>query len=184
MQPAADDWLIAPDSQTAGSAETEQPAPSTTARLVANRSGLLVVGGIAGAVMVAALHHGGGSTPTQTANVATVPNAGNGTFPGGQGAAPGFGTLPGGQGPGGFGGGGLAGEEHVTGTLTNVGAASITVRAAGGTHTYAITANTQIVRNGVSSTLSSLRAGDTVLVHVYPATGGSGFAVERVFAQS
>lgn len=81
------------------------------------------------------------------------------------------------------GGGGLAGEQHIQGTLTAKTAGTITVKArTGSTATYAIQATTQIVRNGQASSLSDLQVGDPVLVHVYPSSSGGQMLVEAVIA--
>jgi hypothetical protein len=92
---------------------------------------------------------------------------------GGPGAGPGSGFG------GGF-GGGFAGEQHVSGTLTAVGASSITVRTASGTQAYTVTGTTDVQRNGSRVPLSALQVGDPVVVHAYPS--GSTTVVERVLA--
>jgi hypothetical protein len=89
------------------------------------------------------------------------------------------GSLPGGFGPG----GGVAGEQHVTGTLTAVGTSTVTVRSSSGTTTYPVTSSTQIVRNGAAATLSQLKVGDPVVVHVLPSRSGTK-TLERIFAGS
>jgi hypothetical protein len=84
---------------------------------------------------------------------------------------------------GGFAGGGVAGEQHVQGTLTGTTPSSITVKtSAGSTVTYAIQSTTQIVRNGQTAALSSLQAGDPVVVHVVPSSSGNSKLVEMVLA--
>jgi hypothetical protein len=56
------------------------------------------------------------------------------------------------------------------------------VRGAAGTATYAVTGATDIRRDGQQVALSSLKAGDAVLVHVLPTS--SGFVAERILAGS
>jgi hypothetical protein len=86
---------------------------------------------------------------------------------------------------GAFAGGGVAGEEHVQGTVTATGASSLTVKtSSGSTVTYSIQSTTQIVRDGQTATLSSLQAGDPVVVHVVPSSSGSSKLVELVLAGS
>ncbi len=83
-----------------------------------------------------------------------------------------------------FDGGGVAGEQHVQGTLTAKTGDTITVKtSSGSTATYTIDSTTQIVRNGQTTSLSSLQAGDPVLVHVYPSSSGKQL-VEMVLAGS
>jgi hypothetical protein len=112
----------------------------------------LLAGLVVGALIVAMLH-------TSSANSATTSG----------------GQLPGGPPGAGFGGGfgrGLPGEQHIIGTLTGVGASSIRVNSASGTATYPIDSSTLLVKDGQRvSSLSALKAGDTVVVHVYPHNG-------------
>jgi hypothetical protein len=82
----------------------------------------------------------------------------------------------------GFGRGGFDGEQRLSGTLTAVGADSVTVRTSEGTATYAVLGVTDIRRDGQEVALSSLRAGDAVLVHVLPTS--SGLVAERILAAS
>lgn len=151
---------------TTAEALAPEPAPSRpsglrgSARLVAPVIAALLVGG--GAVF--AIDHGS-SGPSASARTA----AGLGV-PGDAGA------------PGGAGGpGGLDGERHVQGTVTGTNATSVTVKSSSGTATYTVNALTQIVRNGRTASLSSIQAGDPVLVHVYPGSSGQ-MLVERLFA--
>ena len=83
-------------------------------------------------------------------------------------------------GPGGAGGqgGGVAGEQHLSGTITAVGSSSITVKSTAGTATYAVNGTTEIDVNGSTSTLSALKVGSAVTVHVYPS--GSTMMAERI----
>jgi hypothetical protein len=61
-----------------------------------------------------------------------------------------------------------------------VNSASVTVKTSAGAHTYQVNSQTEIVKNGTAASLSQLKAGDTVLVHVYPSGGQT--VVERIFA--
>jgi hypothetical protein len=132
-----------------------------TAALVA--AGLLVGGG----VVFAAVHPSGPSSGSN-ANAAA---RGNGSI--GTGSGQGF--------AGGPPGGGIAGEQHIQGTLTAKTDSAITVRSSTGTATYLVNATTEIVRDGQSTTLAAVKVGDSVFVHVYPSSSGQ-MLVERLFA--
>jgi hypothetical protein len=81
-------------------------------------------------------------------------------------------------------GGPVAGEEHVSGTITSIGSDTVTVKASdGSTATYSVTSATQIVDDGAVVALSDLTNGTDVLVHVIPAESGDGTA-ERILAGS
>jgi hypothetical protein len=139
------------------------------------RAGLLAAGAIVGGIVVSSVRHGNSTTATSPTGFA-VPGgtqAPGGTFQGG--------PLQGAPGQGGF-GGGVDGEQHLTGTLVSVGSSTVTVRTTSGTATYLVTSSTEIVRNGQVVALSSLKAGDPVLVHVYPSGSSSRLTVERLFA--
>src|SRR3954468_7942574 len=170
------DWLIADD-----------PAPDVVASPPAGRRtalaavGMIAAGALVGAVGVTALRsHSSDTTASPAGFVAAQ-------VPGGQ-AVPGQGVpgqgLPG-QGQGGFtgGGGGVGGGHGLGGTVTAVGGSSVTIRTASGTTAYGVTAQTEIVRNGALASLSAVRAGDNVFVHLIPGSGSS-YVVERLFAQS
>jgi hypothetical protein len=83
-------------------------------------------------------------------------------------------------GPPGFGGGGIAGEQHVQGAVTATTGSTVTVRSRSGTATYIVASTSEIVRNGQPATLADVKIGDAVLVHVYPSSGR--MLVERLFA--
>lgn len=157
----------------------ERPSWKTAARPAA----WLAAGAIAGAVVVAAWHS------SQTSSPSANPAAAQGRLPNGQGGPPGQlpngqlpnGQLPGGAPGGGPGFGGRAGEQHVSGTVTAVGASSVTVRLADGTTaTYAVLASSDIVKDGARVSLSAIKVGDAVFLHVYPENGKT--VVERLFA--
>jgi hypothetical protein len=86
-------------------------------------------------------------------------------------------------GPNGF-RGGVAGEQHIQGTVSAKTATTVTVKSSGGTTaTYTVNATTEIVRDGRAATLSAVAVGEPVLVHVYPSSSGR-MLVERLFAGS
>jgi hypothetical protein len=149
------------------------PARRRTALVTA---GLIAAGSLAGGVAVAALRpHSSTTTASQTGSA-------GGQVPAGQ--VPSGGQVLPGQGQGGFGGGGgVDGEQRLGGIVTAVGGSSVTIRTASGTTAYAVTAQTEIVRNGALARLSAVRAGDSVFVHLIPGSGSS-YVVERLFAQS
>ena len=136
-------------------------------------AGWLAVGLIAGAAIVGAMH----SSRTANATGAGAAAVGNAAGPGA--GAPGAGAPPGVGGPG-FGGGGFDGEQHLFGTLTAVGASTVTVQTAGGaTSTYQIDGTTELVKDGQQvSSLSAMHVGDRVVVHAYPLNGTT--HVERI----
>ena len=88
-------------------------------------------------------------------------------------------------GPAGLGarGGGVAGEQRIQGTVTAKTSTTVTVKSSSGTSTYAVNATTEIVRDGLAASLSSVQVGDPVLVHVYPSSSGR-MLVERLLAGS
>jgi hypothetical protein len=168
--PAADDWLMS-SAAPAADVGPGVPAAGSPRRQVAVRAGLLAVGAAAGALVVTAVTHGSSTPTTPVANAGPRGALGANGPPGG---------LSGGVG-GGV-GGGRVDEQHVAGTLTAVGSSSVTVRTTDGTATYAVTSTTQIVRNGSVSSLASLKSGDAVFVHVYPAGSTGRLTAERIFA--
>lgn len=170
----------------------------------------LAAGVVIGAVTVAAWHSSQTTTPLASPAAAQGQLPGGGQAPGGgqppdgaqapngQGpngqapnGAPGFGgpggpRAPGGPGAGrpGFGAagpGGRAGEQHLNGTVSTVGSSSVTVRLANGsTATYGVIASSDIVKNGARVSLSAIKPGDAVFLHVYPVNGH--LVVEHLFA--
>jgi hypothetical protein len=95
----------------------------------------------------------------------------------------GTGQPPYGMGQAPYGRGQRDGEQHLHGTLTAVGSSSVTVRTdAGTTTTYAVTAATQVVRDGTPVALAQLKVGDEVVLHVLPGTSGGRPVLERLLA--
>jgi hypothetical protein len=140
-----------------------QPARRSTVRRVGPAAGLVLAGLVAGALGVGVLGH----TPTTTASTVAVPVRPGGP-PGGVAGGP---------------GGGMAGEIRVGGTITAVSSSGLTVEQADGTTaTYAANGTTDVRRDGAQSSLSALKVGDRVLVHVLPSTSGSGTVAERILA--
>ena len=168
------DWLSEPANDEVASDLTPASTAPTGRRTLAVRAGLLAAGVVVGGIVVTTVHHGTTSTTSPTSF--GVPQGGTGQF------AP-QGGPPGGF-SGGFGGGGLDGEQRLSGTLVSVGSSTVTVRTSSGTATYAVTSSTEIVRNGQVVSVGALKAGDPVLVHVYPSGASSRLTVERLFAGS
>ena len=129
---------------------------------------------VGGGVVFAVDHRNGSSAPASAGGLRT-PAA----------AQSGFGSgPPSGSSNGGVGGGGpVSGEAHVTGTVTATTGSSVTVKSTSGTATYTVNATSEVVRNGQSVSLSDIRVGDPVLVHVFPSASGK-LLVERLFAGS
>jgi hypothetical protein len=186
MEPAGDPWIDV----TPGLA-TGDPAPrvaDSRGRQVATGIALVAGGAVVGALLVGA-YTGRASNSSATALTGQngtaqngpvqpgVPGANGQDQPGlqGQGGGQGFGGAPG------FGGNG--GEQRIRGTVTAVSSSRLSVKSSSGTATYTIASDTQIVRNGRLASPSDLRAGDAVLVHVFPAAN-SGGVLERIIAQS
>lgn len=160
-----DDFLDAPEPAAPAYAEETIAGGSSGRKGLAtwmSTGAWLLAGLVIGALVVAMLH------TNKSNNAAGLPAANQ---------AP-TGQLPNGQIPnGGFGGGfggGLPGEQHIIGTLTGVGSSSITVRSPSGTATYPIESSTLLIKDGQRvSSPSSLKTGDTVVVHVYPQNGST-----------
>ncbi len=127
------------------------------AKLAAPAAAGLLIG--AGAVF-AVEHHSGSSAAAGSAAAAAVADP----------------SLPSGGGP-------VAGEQHVQGTIAAKTSTTVTVKSTSGTATYTVNATSEIVRNGRAATLSAIRVGDPVLVHVFPSASGQ-MLVERLLAGS
>jgi hypothetical protein len=129
---------------------------SSSRRTALQASGLVLAGAVAGGVLAATI--GASASPSAAPS---APYAG-GTYAAGPGApGSGFGG-PDGHGMRPFG-------PMATGTVTAVGSASVTVKSASGTKTYAVDANSDIDKNGEAK-LSDLKAGDAVRFAVRPGT--------------
>jgi hypothetical protein len=151
--------------EVSGGAPSRRKAP---AALVT--AGWLVAGLAAGAAGVAIWEsHSTAASGSPAAATGNLPGGGQGVAP--NGAAGGPNGVPNG-GPGGFGGGPMAGEQHLSGTLSSVSASTFGLTTSTGTTTYTIDSSTMLIVNGQRvSSLSSMHAGDQVVVHVYPGNG-------------
>ena len=162
LPPASDEWVAPPPGS-----EPEAPAP-TAPRSRWRRylvPAAVVVAGIAiGAGGALALTGHGGQGSRNTAEVGSIESDQRGGNGDGNGAGP------------------VAGERHVQGTISAVGASSVTVRTTSGTTTYTVGSSTQIMRNGAPATLTELKVGDPVEVHVLPASSGGTPQLERILA--
>ncbi len=142
---------------------------------------LVAAGAAVGVVAVTQINHHSSSSTVANG----LPTA-NGQLPGAQGQGPlGNGQLPGGQAPGGGsqlgqGPGGLDGERRLSGTVTSVGASTVTITTNSGSATYSVTSASQIIRDGQLVSLRAIKSGDAVFVHVYPSNGA--MVIERLFA--
>ena len=151
------------------------PAHGRKAKTLATGAGLVLGGVLLGTVAVSAAQGLGDSPDATAAASRTQGGAGLG--------APNPGTAqqqqP--QQQQGFGGrgGGLGGEQRLSGTIVSVSGSSISVTTSVGTASYAVTGQTEILKDGQPVVLSALKSGDAVFLHVYPA--GSGMAIERLF---
>ena len=191
--PAAepDPWVdVTPGAPQPAGFGAPQPRPAGQGRRTLGVIGLVAAGAVAGALIVNAVDgfRDSDTAAVQPSGVSQNGIAPNGAVPGGgaqggvQGGVPG--GVPGGQGlQGGGGFGGQDGEQRLTGTLTAVSGSKVTVRTSSGSATYQLVSQTQIVRNGELASASELKAGDRVLVHVFPANGSDG-VLERLIAVS
>ena len=151
-------------------------------------AGLVAAGVVAAVVGIGVAQASGTSGGTPRAATGPAGGSQNGLGPGGLGtpddaAAPdGTGAPPPGFAGGPPAGGGVDGEQRIVGTLASSTAASVTVKSQDGTTaTYAVDASTDVRKDGQAASLSSLTAGEQVLVHVIPSDGGKSYA-ERVLA--
>jgi hypothetical protein len=127
-------------------------------------AGALVGGGIGFAV-----------APRSTSGNSNVASAASNVVSGASAApnAAGAGVQPGAGGGGGGGGagasdahGGGGGGQKIQGTLTAISASSVTVKSSKGTATYPVTSATEIIRDGVNTTLAQLKVGDPAFLEV------------------
>lgn len=182
-QPTTNDWVVPGEPDV--TAPARPPAARSASRFDGWRSRGLPLACLAAGVLAAGgIGYGIGHHHPSANRATTNITQGIGGMPG----AGGFGGPPGGEltAPDQAQGmpGGLQGEQHIQGSLTAKTASSITVKSASGSATYKVLSSTQIVRNGSIATLSDVKVGDPVLVHVYPASGSSDLVVERLFAGS
>lgn len=155
----------------------------------------LVAAGLVAGVLVVGAWPSGGSV-SDAANTRTT-----GSVTGSQqnGGAPGSGQQPGspgdrspgdsGLGDGGLAqsdprsggrGGGLEGEQRLTGTITAIRGSALTFRASdGATATYTLDASTLVVKDGAPASLTDVKPGDAAHLHIYPQ--GATTMVERIF---
>jgi hypothetical protein len=193
--PSNDDWLMSPTggpdeplSQTGGldepqlqSSGLDEPLTPSAASLPSRRpSRFLAPGFLAGGLVAGVLGGfvlGHRSDGTTTFTPAGSQQQGSLTSGGPGGVMPQQGGT-GQQAP--QLSGGLDGEQRVQGTLTSVGSSSVTVSTSAGSATYKVNGSTQIVRNGQMASLSDLKAGEAVFLHVY--TSGGTLLAERLFA--
>jgi hypothetical protein len=150
---------------TIDSHEDDAPAPAARgryrrlARTVAPIAAALLVG--AGVAFAVEHHSSSSGSAGSASSAAGTPDAGA---------------------TGGGPGGGIAGEQHIQGTVTATTSGSITVKSSSGSSTtYVVNSTTEIVRNGQSASLAAVKVGDPVFLHVYPSSSGQ-MLVERLFA--
>lgn len=145
---------------------------------------LLAAGALVGAIGATSYE----SSSNSSATTGTGPGGQAQGVPGQTGTGTGTGATAGGVTGGAAGGttGGQTGAsgQQVVGTLTAVGPTSITVRSAVGAATYRVTAATRVVLGTSSVALSSLRAGESVVVQLASATTGSSAVAQSVVAST
>ena len=133
----------------------------------------LAVGAVAGGIASTAI-----SASATTTATATTGNAGSGGTSPPANTGTGTGTAPGGGPPArGAPPGGAALPLH--GTVTAVGASSVTIKTSSGTTTYPVTDSSAIEKNG-KTTVSALAVGDTVAFSTVTTDGTS--AIDKLVA--
>jgi hypothetical protein len=160
-----------------GPEEIASPDRKPVGRAVAVGAGLVLAGALVGTVgvsLVQAATRNTAATTTQPPAAAAQGGAGTQAVPPGTQGGTGTQGVPPGAGFRGPQGGGVAGEQRITGTIAAIGTSSVSVKTASGTSTYAV--------DGQTDALSSLTAGETVLLHVFPASSGSAMYAERILA--
>lgn len=162
-----------PSGQSEDTTRLQEPAGGEPERSPGRRRDLLR----AGALVAAGLVIGGATVATVQAIADDDTHQARVGMHAFEGDGPGGGVAGRGPGPG-----GIAGEQHLEGTLTEATSTSVTVETSSGTDTYQLTDSTQIVRDGEVATAADLEAGDPVLVHVYPSGSDEELVVERIFA--
>lgn len=187
-QPTAGAATPAAEPVAAGGAASAQRTRPPWQRWAAG-GGLVLAGVLAGAGLTVAL--GGNDDTVNVRDVASHGRNGQGgQGQQGQGQLPGLpdGGGYGDNGRGGFpdggipgGGGGLAGEQRVMGTVSALTDKTVTVTVSGQATTYTLTTTSQVVVDGKTATIADVKKGDQVLVHVYPSSDGA-MVVERLYA--
>jgi len=127
---------------------------SSSGRTTAQAAGLLLAGAVAGGVL--AVTFGASASSPSAGPSGPASYAANGQGPGGYAGPDGH------RGPGRFG-------RLQAGSVTSVGAKSVTIKSTAGTKTYAVDADSDIDKNGEAK-LSDLKAGDAVHFAVRPGT--------------
>jgi hypothetical protein len=154
-----------PDETAQDQSAKNQPAEdhSTTADAVPRRGwrrpGKVVLSGIA-LLGVGAIAGGIASTAASASATTTTTTAAASAGTGSTGSSPSPSTVPGSgrQRPGAPPGGTLP----LHGTITALGASSVTIKTSSGTTTYAVTASSDIEKGGKTTTLSTLAVGNDV----------------------
>lgn len=154
-----------------GPEEIASPERKPVGRAVTLGAGLVLAGALVGTGGVSLVQAATRNTAAATTQPPAVTQGGTGTQP-----VPPSGRFGGPQ------GGGVAGEQRITGTVASIGTSSVSVKTTSGTITYSVDGSTDIRRDGQTIALSSLTAGETVLLHVFPARSGSAMYAERILA--
>lgn len=177
--PTPSEWVVPPEGLVQAYEPPPNPEPQHRPLRWFAAAGLIVAGVlVGGAVAFAVNNHddGSGSTTSGTAQNGTAQNgAAGGPAASGAAGVPAFGGRDGGP-------GGVAGEQHVQGTLAAIGTDTVTVTTSSGSTVYSVTGSTQIVRNGAQAGLAQLKVGDPVEAHVLPTSTNGHKQLERLFA--
>jgi len=123
---------------------------ASTRRTAVQAAGLLLTGAVAGGVLAVTLGASASSPPASTTGPTSYAATGPARGGGPDGRLHGFGAMQ-------------------AGTVTAVGAKSVTIKGPGAAKSYAVDANSDIDKNGEAK-LSDLSAGDTVRFALRPGT--------------
>jgi len=143
-----------------------------TPRLMATGLGLLGLGGIAGGIASTALSAGAAATSTSSA---PAPSSTGSTSSGSTSS----GSASSGSGSSGSGSSAAPSPLNLSGTVTAVGSADVTIQTSTGTTTYAVTSSSDIDKNG-EATLSDLAVGDAVTFSTVTTNGTT--AIDKLHA--
>lgn len=158
--------------------ETEPGGRRRLNKVVVSGLALLGVGGVAGGVASMALSSGVATAATTTTAPASSGTSGSSSSGSSSSSSTGTSVTPqpGGRGPGAP-PGGVALPLH--GTVTAVGASSVTIKTTSGTETYVVTDSSSIDKNG-KATLSALAVGDDVAFSTVTTDGTT--AIDKLIA--
>lgn len=167
------DW-VTPSEDPGESLESGPADPSPNARRIKMAAVATAIALVGGGTVLLTGHH----SSNASAAIGPGGNAGFGGPPGTSSGGP-SGSSAGGPSVGSDGHTERSGEQHIQGTITAISGSHVTIKTTAGTHSYVVTSQTQIMKDGATATLAQLKTGDSVFAHVYPSSGK--LLVERLF---